>query len=96
LETSNAIQGAQWNESGGGKFSGEKNAVPSSLTPIAKGDANKRPALTQADIQSVYTTKQASPAVIDAARKAGVDVNDKAAVLSFIKQQAALYKTQAK
>jgi hypothetical protein len=96
LETSNAIQSAQWNESVGGKFSGEKNAVPSSLTPIAKSDANKRPALTQADIQSVYTTKQASPAVIAAARKAGVDVNDKAAVLSFIKQQAALYKTQAK
>lgn len=97
LETSQAIQGAQWNESVGGKFSGKKNEVPSSFQPLARGDATgTRPSLTMQDIQSVYQTKQASETVLSAARKAGVDVSDKKAVLAFITQQAALYKSQPK
>jgi hypothetical protein len=95
LETSQAIQEAQWNQSIGGKFSGQKNEVPSSFQTLVRGDANTRPIATAADLQAAYTTGKASPSLKAAAKKAGVNPEDPKALAGFIKEQSALYKQQS-
>lgn len=93
FDASVAIEQSQWNEAVGGPYSGKKNPVPTALTPLAKPDAagQSRPALTQQQIQYVFTQKKATPEILEAARKAGRDISKPAEVMKFINEQAALY-----